>query len=104
MPIERKSLLERSLVALAAILAMVAIIARMAHRAEPGRHYAQAIAQGAATAHTMTDDDASDQSLIDDERAAGELWARQNHPYSAAGCPRYSTAFVKGCADYLAGR
>jgi hypothetical protein len=100
--IERRDLLGRSLIILAAILAMVAILARMLHRANPGRPYAQAVANGAAVARTLTDDDAGDQNLRDDEVAAGAMWARQNHPASAADCPRYSVAFRKGCADQIA--
>jgi hypothetical protein len=80
---------------------MVAILARIAHRANPGRPYAQAIAHGVVTARTLTDDDAGDQNLNDDEAVAGAMWARQNHPASAADCPRYSAAFRTGCADQI---
>ena len=104
MRIQRKSLVARCLVILAAILAMVAVVTRMVHRAEPGRRYAAVIAHSAATARTVIGDDAEDQNLLDDEMAAGVIWAQQNHPISAADCPRYSLAFRQGCASYQSGR
>ncbi|SRR5258708_857256 len=104
MRIERKGLVARSLVILAAILAMVAVVVRMVHRAEPGHRYAQVIAHSTATARTVISDDAEDQNLLDDEMSAGVMWAQHNHPISAADCPRYSLAFRQGCASILAGR
>jgi hypothetical protein len=100
MRIERKVLVGRSVV----ILAMVAVFVRMVRRSEPGHRYAQVIAHSAATARTVIGDDAEDQNLLDDEMAAGVMWAQHNRPTSAAGCPRYSLAFRQGCASYLAGR
>ena len=100
MRIERKGLLARSLVILAAILAMVAVVTCMVHRAEPGHRFAQAIVRGAAPANTVADD-AEDQNLSDDEAAAGELWAEHN-PWAGFGdCPNYSPAFKRGCIDRL---
>jgi len=104
MRLERKGLLTRSLVILAAILAMVAVVARVVRRAEPGHRYAEVIAHGAATVRTVISDDAEDQNLFDDERAAGVMWAQHNHPIKFADCPRYSLAFRQGCASYVSGR
>jgi hypothetical protein len=45
---------------------------------------------------------ADDPDLADDEATAGAMWAKANHPKSAARCPTYSAAFHRGCADTLA--
>lgn len=102
MRIERRGLLARCLVIAAVILAMVAVVTRMAHRVAPSRHYAQAIARGVVAAPPVTADDAEDQNLVDDELAAGELWAQHNYPARLTDCPLYSAAFRKGCETYLA--
>lgn len=100
MRIERKGLLARSLVILAAILVMVAVVTRIVHRTEPGHRFAMAVAHGSAMANIVADD-AEDQYLSDDEMTAGEMWAQHNHPITATDCPRYSTAFRRGCARAL---
>lgn len=101
MRIERKGLLARSLVILAATLAMVAVVTRMVHRTEPGHRFAEAVAHGSAAANIVTDDDAEDRNLADDEKAAGEMWA-EHHLWAGSGdCPRYSPAFRRGCIERL---
>lgn len=99
MRIERKGPLARALVVLAAILTMVAVVTRMVHRTEAGHRFAQAIVRGTAPANTIRDDDLEDQNLVDDEAAAGEVWA-ERHPWAGSGdCPDYSPTFRRGCRD-----
>lgn len=101
----RKSLLWRSLTILGAILAMVAIMARMVHRTEhPGRSTAQIIAIGKERHRALTDDDAGDQNLTDDEGAAGEVWADHHSGAGSGACPDYTPAFRRGCLDRMNAR
>jgi hypothetical protein len=85
-------------VILAAVLAMAAITARMVHRSEvPGRVAARVIASGEARHRALTDEDAGDQNLSDDEGAAGQLWADHHKGAGSGACPDYSPAFRRGC-------
>lgn len=95
---KRKGPLARYLTILAAVLAMVAIVARMERRTDNlGARAAQAITQSAVTAHYADPDDAEDQSLAEDEAAAGEMWADHHKNVGSGACPDYSAAFWRGC-------
>jgi hypothetical protein len=99
-----RTLLARWLTILGCLLAMAAVIVRMAHRAEtPGAQAARAIASGEARHAALTDDDAGDQDLSDDEAAAGEAWADHHKGAGPDACPDYSSAFRKGCLDRMNG-
>lgn len=46
--------------------------------------------------------DAEDQTLTEDEAAAGAMWARAHPSNGPAACPSSPKAFEKGCADWAA--
>jgi hypothetical protein len=81
---------------------MAAIIIRMVHRTEtPGAQAARAIASGEARQPALTDDDAGDQDLADDEAAAGAVWADHHKGEGSGACPGYTPPFKRGCAGRM---
>jgi hypothetical protein len=90
------------LVIIAALLGIVLIIRQTIIRSqpEPGR-VASAILAGKAQARANLTYEAEDGDLLDDEAAAGAMWAKAHGADNSGECPLYSAAFRKGCGDYI---
>jgi hypothetical protein len=81
-------------IALAAIGIIVGDMIGRSHQA--GYAAAKAIVAGERQARILSDDDAGDQNLGDDMRAAGGLWAERHKITDAAACRGFAGEFREG--------
>ncbi len=92
-------------VVVAALLGILLIFADLLHRhLPPAQRFAQAISAGEAQARADLTYEAQDGDLLDDEAAAGAMWAKSHDADNPGECPPYSATFRKGCADFIGGR
>jgi hypothetical protein len=90
-----------TLVILAVMLAIVLMARVMIDRPKARTPMASAILAGKAQARAFDAQAAEDGDLVDDEAAAGAMWAKSHAATDPSECPQYSAAFRKGCADYV---
>ncbi|MGI8841403.1 MAG: hypothetical protein ACR2F8_11580 [Caulobacteraceae bacterium] len=90
-----------ALVILAILLGIVLIARQALDQPQPTR-VAQAILSGKAQALTMVTADAQDRDLMDDEAAAGAMWAKSHGATDPTECPLDPPALRRGCAAYVA--
>jgi hypothetical protein len=84
-------------------LAVIAVLARGVFQQQRSAGYREGRAAAAGYTGASLGDGAGaeDAQLTDDEAAAGGMWARAHGLDRASGCPDYSPAFRKGCAEYV---
>jgi hypothetical protein len=94
----------RPAIRLLIIVAGSAVMAFLARDLTQPAPAVRAIEAGMREPHALSEVDAEDQNLQQDEEAAGAMWARAHPTSGAADCPGRPATFHRGCITAIGSR